>query len=57
MVVLISRISNLRLTLFIDISVVNDRGGFNFTEKSSTANIAKLKLPRIFALLQYIVTG
>ena len=37
----------------IDRSVKNDRGGFNFAEKLSTANIAKLKPPRIFALLQY----
>ena len=31
---------------------LNDRGGFNVAEKSSTANIAKLTPPRIFALLQ-----
>ena len=35
--------------------LLNDRGSFNFAEKSSTANIAKLKPPRIFALLQYVL--
>ena len=33
--------------------LLNDRDGFNFAEKSSTTNIAKLKPLRIFALLQY----